>query len=152
MKTIIAIVLILVVGSISMCDYSVYKLIADIPEEAQVENLNRRYAELIEKLDHAIQSSESVLSLAALLEKIEYPEDTIYVEMAYIGKDSEDSEAKSIVVIDQIRARGNKFRAIVNGGGYGRTGNENYLILQHPLKKYEFEHIELRFKRDALPG
>jgi len=144
----VALLLLLVVSSLSMCAYKLYNTFDDFPEQAQVENLNQRYAQLVADLNTSIESSDSAFSLASLLEKINYPTETLFVEMQ-IDK-LEHPDEQDLLIIDNRKAgTSSNLKVVMNGAGYGRTGDQHYWILQHPVNKYGYEHIQLFFERDA---
>jgi len=144
----IAIVLFIVVASVSTCAYKLYQSFDDFPEQAQFENLNHRYAQLVADLNQEITNTDSAYGLASALENIDFPPETLFVEMQ---KDDADNEDESGLIIFDRRALGSsgKMRMLINGGGYGRANGQHFWILQHPLNKHGYAHIEILFEREA---
>jgi len=150
LKVILAIValFVLIAASLSMCAYKLYNTFDDFPEQAKVQNLNKRYAHLVADLNASIDKSDSAYSLANELENISYPTETLYVEMQ--KQNSKNKDDSGLTILDRREAgSASKFRVVINGGGYGRSNNLHFWILQHPLNKYEYEHIEILFERQA---
>ena len=85
------------------------------------------------------------------LENTSYPPETLYVEMQ--KEDSKNKADSGLTILDRRESgSGSNLRVLVNGGGYGRANGQYFWILHHPLNKYEFEHIEILFEREALPS
>ena len=150
MKLVIALALVLVVGTVSMCGFQVYKLIDEFPEEARFENLNRRYANLVTNLNTAIDKSDSAFALANELENIKYPPDAISVSMR---KDDDDEKDEGLSIFNRLEKKNrsgssSRYRAVLNGGGHGSINGQYFLILQHPVERFEYDHIEILFERD----
>jgi len=146
----IAAVLLLVVTSVSMCGYKLYHMIDEFPEQARAENLNQRYAQLVAELNNKIENSDSAYSLANQLENIDYPAETLFVGIQKELDDEADKDHSELPIIDRREANANsKTRVLLNGGGYGRLNDQHFWILQHPLNKYGYDHIELLFERDT---
>lgn len=130
---------------LSTCGYYFYTLYDEFPEEAQLDNLRARYPSLVASLVRAIEVSESTDSLAAQLERIDYPPETLSVALR---NDSEDE----LSIIDRFAPRNKRdanssMRAMVNGSGYGHKNHQHFFILQHPLKQYEYDYIEVLIER-----
>jgi len=162
LKIWIAIALTLVLGSCGFAGYKLhqlYQLFDDMPEEASPENLNFRYADLVNELNRAIDRSTSAYSLASELENIQFPSDALYVAMqseeddspdSHSGLDSQSEDGERLLIFDKLAsARGSRMRLLSNGAGYGRINDQHFWILQHPLKKYGYEYIEMRFERET---
>lgn len=150
MKVIVAIAVLfaLVVASVSMCTYKVYRSFDDFPEQADIKHLNQRYAQLVTDLNNSIEQSDSAYSLASALENINYPTETLYVGMQKEDQDNE-KDTELPIMDRRVAGSGSKMRMLINGGGYGRANGQHFWILQHPLNKYEYEHIEILFEREA---
>ena len=142
-QALIALSLVIAVVGIAIFKYR--KFSSTFPEEARIKNLKQRYADLIDNLNKAIALSDSPFSLAKELEKVQYPDDTLSVSM---NKDSNNK----LSIFNHFQPRkssgyGNSFSETLNGGGYGETNGQQYLILNHPIGKYEYEHIEILIGR-----
>lgn len=118
------------------------------PEEAKVENLRKRYHELLENLKAAVDSSDTELSLLNGLQTINYPEETLFVSLVRSGRNEEDG----ISIIDRTealrKASKNSVRNTHNDGGYGCFDDMHFFILHHETKKYHDSCIVLWFESD----
>ena len=139
------------VMSLVNCRASLYRFYDEFPEQANVEHLRSRIPQVVQDIDAAIANTESALSLASALEKIIYPEEILLVAMHnenYEGR----YDKKRLDIVNQLPDKttdgaNSKLGVVVNGGGYGNTNGQHYWILQQPLKKYNYEYIEIYIKR-----
>jgi len=140
-------ILVLIVASLSTCAHKLYKSIDVFPEQAQAKHLNARYAPLIADLNSSIEKSDSAFSLASALENIDYPPETLFV-----GMQKEKQDNAELLIFDRRKSKsdsGVKMRMLIGAGGYGQSNGQHFWILQHPLNKYDYEHIEILFEREA---
>lgn len=142
-----ALILILIVATISKCAHSLYTMVDDFPEEARIENIQSRYPKLITDLDQAIGKSSSSFSLAAELETLDYPTGTLSVSM-------QNGSDDGLLIINRFTSQGSvdatsTFTAIYNYSGYGEKNGQKFIILHHPLKKYEYDYIEVYIERET---
>jgi len=61
------------------CAYSVYKSHKNFPEYAKKELLYEKYKNYLNSIDQELASSTSLLDFAAKIEKLEHPEEVIYL-------------------------------------------------------------------------
>jgi len=125
--------------ALPMCGYTVYQLIDNFPEEAERDNLYRKYEILIQDIDDAVANAESLLSLGAALEQIDYPAGTIHVG---IWQD------ENVLNIIEAPTSGTKGSLVVNGAGYGHIGSRKFWIIQHDISRFEQDHITIFIERN----
>ncbi len=139
-----------------------YYLHVTFPEEARVENLTSKYAQLVEDLDEAMASSNSSTSLANELKRINYPADTLAVfiqdwsrvrQKPANRKRTKSKMTKEIIIfdnriIDDDVGVLSDFSSMSNGGGYGAKDGQHYWILHHRVDKYGYDFIKLLFERE----
>lgn len=142
MKVLGIIALVLMVIAMPMCGYIIYNTIQEFPEEAQKKNLYNKYAPLISDIDNAIDRTESVLSLAAALETIEYPPGTIHVGIT-------KNDETAIEVIPAPKANTRK-TLVYNGAGYGQIGSVKFWIIRYKLDRYNHDNIEIYIERTPV--
>lgn len=138
-----------------------YYLHVTFPEEARIENLTSKYAQLVDDLDKAMALSNSSESLANELKNIQYPADTLAVfiqdwsrvsRKSVNRKRTKSKMTKEIIIfdhriIDDDVSALSDFSSMSGGGGYGAKDGQHYWILNHRVDKYGYDFIKLLFER-----
>ena len=137
----VGITMLVLFAGLTTCGYKLYQAYDNYPEEAKFENIKSRYRDLVAELDNAIASTDSVRSLEAALDEINYPPDTLKVAMIGDGLNTR-------VINSRLKNASYKLRIAINNGGYGQMGRQAYWIFQYPLDKYEYDSIEIFFERE----
>ena len=145
----------------AMFVFGFYYLHVAFPEEARKENLNSKYAQLLDDLDNAMALSNSSESLTNQLNNIKFPIDTLAVSVQdwsrerikpLTKKRKKRIMTKEIVIFDR-RTSNNKlselsdFSAISDGVGHGAKDGQHYWILHHRVDQYGYDFIEVLLER-----
>jgi len=142
--------LILVVLLMGKCSYSVYTEFKEFPEYAKKEVLHVKYKDLLKSIDETLEKSDSFLSFAANLEKIEKPDDLIYFALKK-NETKKGFEKNDIVdIVKKFEGGGSFNKTLINGAGYGTVEKQNILIIEYSINKYDVEDCIMYFK-DAHP-
>lgn len=139
----ILLVLLLITGGIVKCGHSIYSAVENFPEEAKKENLYRRYEVLIRALDTAIDTNNTKFSLAASLEKIDYPPEIVLVALT-------EKNADPLTIRSNLRNSNptSTHSFIMNGTGYGTVNGQSVWIIDHPLNKCGYDTIKVYLRRE----
>jgi len=93
----------------------IHKLKKTYPEEAQEKNLRARYHQLLDKLNEAVDSGDTELSMLNALQAINYPAETLFVSWVKKHHSAEDG----IFILDRRPshkiASGIRYRSGCNG-------------------------------------
>ncbi len=130
-------VMILLVGK---CSHSVYKSISEdlenFPEYAKKEVIYKKYSNLLASIDNAAKQSDSYLSFAAKLEKIEKPDEMIYFFL--------DSKNESRALLKKFKGMRTS-RLLINGTGYGQVDGQNIVIIDYPVNQHGVKNCLMYF-------
>jgi hypothetical protein len=128
-----ALVLLLFIGAMGILFYVSFK---NFPDRASKEVLHEKHSNYLGEIDQLILESDSHLSLAAKLEKIDRPENIVFLGLEMEG--SELHNDKNIInIFNQLESDSSQSRTIINGCGYGSYGHQDVLIIEYPLEKFE---------------
>lgn len=124
---------VLLVGGCSMLIYK--SATSEYPDYAKKEVVDVQYADLISSIKSSVESSDSRFDLLASLEKINYPENTIYV-----GVQAEDSDDNEFVVLKKFKS-GSSSTFLMNGYGHGSINEQKIIIFSVPNENHGLEDV-----------
>jgi len=113
---------------------AILAMFTNFPEHAEREVVYEKYKELLTSIDTCVADSDSVLSLAAKLEKIEKPNELLYLalEQESIGSDSFDDDEEVIEITRRFQGECTA-RFIKNGSGYGQLNGKPIIIIEYGI-------------------
>ena len=113
---------------------AILAMFTNFPEHAEREVVYEKYKELLVSIDTCVADSDSVLSLAANLEKIEKPTELLYLalEQESIGSDPFDEEENVIEITRRFQGECTA-RFIKNGSGYGQLNGKPIIIIEYGI-------------------
>lgn len=134
-KVIKNIILILILFMIVKCSHQMYVGSTNFPEYASSEALTKKYSNLIAAIDGEVKDAETSLSLGASLEKINYPENIVYVAI--------QTHSSGTIIVKSTPLLSSSSRSIFtkNGFGYGKLGSQEIEIITRPVKKLDIKHV-----------
>lgn len=122
--------ILLMVGS---CSYFIYDGYQSFPEYAKKEVVYKKYSEYIDQLKKRIEESDSTLDLASKLEKMDHPEELIYLALEMESEDMLDDEKIDIVK----KFKKGSYSTFSNGEtGYGTINDVDIIIINYDISKY----------------
>ena len=118
--------------------FVIYKSHQNFPEYAKSEVVYKKYDHLIKQIDDNIMKSDTALSLASNLEKMQLPNNLIYLALEKT-KDNDDfgHNDKNIIEIIKTQDHSSRSTTIINGSGYGTIGNTKILIIDYEIEKFD---------------
>jgi hypothetical protein len=121
--------------------------VLEMPAHITVENIERVHGELIDRVEVAANESDTVFGMLAALEKQQWPDELLAIEVESVG-----GESDSLVFHSKTSGRISK---IINGIGYGtlryRGGNKIEFVAIQPAGNWPYlEDITILLK-DRLP-
>lgn len=120
-------------GSMSFCSYSLYRGYENFPEYAKKDAVYEKYKGLLKKIDECVVRSDTVLSLAANLEKTVTQEEVVYLALVKSeDDDSSDGDGDTIEIIRKYKG-GVTSSSVLNGTGYGKIDGRNILIIEYDI-------------------
>ena len=114
------------------CSFVMYSGFKDYPDYAEAEVLSKKYQKLISDIDGQIENGETVLSIGASLETINYPKNTVYVAL-------EGDDDERIVIIGNDSYSRSTF--IKSGFGYGTFDQQDIVIITRPINKLGLDEV-----------
>ncbi len=113
----------------------------NFPEHVEREVVYEKYKGLLASIDTCVADSDSVYSLAANLEKIEKPNELLYLalEQESIGTDSFDDEEDVIEITRRFQGECTA-RFIINGSGYGQLNGKPIIIIEYDINFPDAKH------------
>ncbi len=139
MKILLAILaaFVLLIGG---CSFFVYKAVnTDYPDYAKQEVVDVVYGNLISSVKTSIDASHSRFDLLARLEKIKYPENTLYVGIKEQEGDDE------FVILKKFESKSSS-TTIVGDYGYGTLNKQEIIILSVSNNKYALKNVVIYLK------
>lgn len=139
MKILLAILaaFVLLIGG---CSFFVYKAVnTDYPDYAKQEVVDVVYGNLISSVKTSIEASHSKFDLLARLEKIKYPENTLYVGIKEQEGDDE------FVILKKFASKSSS-TTIVGDYGYGTLNKQEIIILSVSNNKYALKNVVIYLK------
>ena len=139
MKILLAILaaFVLLIGG---CSFFVYKAVnTDCPDYAKQEVVDVVYGNLISSVKTSIDASHSRFDLLARLEKIKYPENTLYVGIKEQEGDDE------FVILKKFESKSSS-TTIVGDYGYGTLNKQEIIILSVSNNKYALKNVVIYLK------
>ncbi|EDM26800.1 hypothetical protein LNTAR_06129 [Lentisphaera araneosa HTCC2155] len=132
------------------CAYSVYKSHKNFPEYAKKEFLYEKYKDYLNSIDQELASSTSLLDFAAKIEKLEHPEEVIYLCLEKESDfDNHSNDNDEIEIIKKFES-GSKSTYTSNGTGYGRINGQNIVIIKHDVSSQKgLETCVIYFKHES---
>ena len=103
--------------------------------------LSKKYQKLIADIDAQIENGESVLSIGANLETINYPKNTVYVALK---GDEEGDNDETVVIIGNDSYSQSTFTK--SGFGYGTLDQQDIVIIARPINKLGLEEVIVYLK------
>lgn len=116
--------------------YYVYSTYANFPEYAKREVVYKKYEALLDAIDETVKKSNSILDLAANLEKIDMPDELIYLALEKTGKGNLGAEKDLLEILKKFKD-GSVSRMIMNGAGYGRVDGREVIIIEYEIKNFD---------------
>ncbi|MDD7986693.1 hypothetical protein PQO01_17225 [Lentisphaera marina] len=115
------------------CAFGIYKSHKNFPEYAKKDVLYTKYKDYLSEIDHELQESSSALDFAARLEKLNHPDEVIYLCIEK-ERDIHDHSNKSdeIEIIKKFES-GSKSTYTSNGTGYGSINDQDIVIIRHDI-------------------
>lgn len=134
----------ILVGAIATGVYFIEK---DFPDYARKDVVYAAYTDFLGAVDTAVAESDSMLSLAARLEKLERPEELIY--LALEKSDADDFGYGDTERLEIVKSfEDGTFRStLINGTGHGRVNGRNIVIIEHDIDAFELEHCVIYMER-----
>ena len=114
----------------------------NFPEHVEREVVYEKYKGLLASIDTCVADSDSVYSLAANLEKIEKPNELLYLalEQESIGTDSFDDDEEDVIEITRRFQGECTARFIINGSGYGQLNGKPIIIIEYGINFPDAKH------------
>ena len=142
-KVIPFIILGAIVFLFAKCSFVMYSGFKNYPDYASEEVLSKKYQKLIADIDAQIENGESVLSIGANLETINYPKNTVYVALK---GDEEGDDDETIVIIGNDSYSRSTFTK--SGFGYGTLDQQDIVIIARPINKLGLEEVIVYLKHN----
>lgn len=127
-KLILWMVLVVFILIIAKCSHVIYSGFSNIPEYATEEVLTQQYGGLISDIDEQINNGKSLFNVAANLESVTYPENTVAV---FLEQEDEDD-----IFIKGKNPKGTNSTFTVNGFGYGKLGMQDIVIIERSIDQF----------------
>lgn len=108
---------------------------SEYPDYAKQEAVDAKYGNLISSVKKSIKNSTSKFDLLATLEKISYPENTLYV-----GIKAESDDDNDFVILKSFES-GSSSTVIVGEYGYGTLNKQKIIILSVSNRNYGLEDV-----------
>lgn len=138
-KIILFLLLGLVLLLFGKCSHSLYSAFKNFPDYASEEVLSKQYRTLISDIDIQIENGQTIFSIGANLEKINYPVNTVYVAI-------ESDDADDVVIIGNVVSSRSKF--IIGGFGYGTLDEQDVIIIVRPINKVGLDSVVVYLTHD----
>ena len=116
---------------------AILTMFTNFPEHAEREVVYEKYKELLASIDTCVADSDSVLSLAAKLEKIEKPKELLLLALAKEEPFSSDlfDEENWIGVTKRVEGECTA-RFMRNGSGYGQLNGKPIIIIEYDINLF----------------
>lgn len=146
--TFLALILLL----IGKCSVGVYQGFKEFPEYAKKEVLHVKYKDLLKSIDKTVEKSDSFLSFAANLEKIEKPDDLVYFALNKNATKNGVTSPDLVEIVNKLKKPNatSTNKVLINGTGYGQFNGENIVIIEYAINKHDVKNCVLYFK-DSHP-
>lgn len=113
------------------------------PDYAKRDVVYSQYGPLIERVQSAIEASESMYDLAARLEKIPVPDELLYLTLTKEGASFDDDK---IEIVDKLDVRSSSYTLIGNTG-YGRLNDLPVIVIELPVNRHSIEDCLIYLRR-----
>ena len=106
----------------------------NFPEHTEREVVYEKYKDLLASIDTCVADSDGVYSLTANLEKIEKPNELLYLALGQesLGSDLFDEEENVIEITRRFQGECTA-RFIKNGSGYGQLNGKPIIIIEYGI-------------------
>lgn len=108
----------------------------NFPEYAKKEAVYRQYGPLIGDVQAAIDASESMHDLAARLEKLQLPDELLY--LALIKETSSSFDEDKLEIVERIDVRSSSY-TLIDGTGHGKLNDLPVIVIELPVNRHSIE-------------
>lgn len=143
-----ALVLVAVVSLIGLGAFKLFQnftsAVDDFPEYAKKETVYRQYGTFIGKVQAAIDESQTMHDLAARLEKVELPDELLYLTLIKEASNSFDQD--KLEIVERVEVSSSAY-TLINGSGHGTINDMPVIVIQLPVDRHSIEEclIYLRY-------
>ena len=128
----------IVTGIICYGGYHIYERFQNFPQYAQREVTYKKYELLLKDIDACVGKNNTVLSLAACLERIHTPDELMYFALERdVGINGKSDEGKRINIVRNYTESCSQDITVKNGSGYGNIGEQKIIVSHYDIKKFE---------------
>lgn len=120
----------------------------NFPQYAKRDAVYARYGSLIEAIEANIEASESMHDLAARLEKLNAPDELLYLTLTREG-DSFDKE--KLEIVERMEVTSNSY-TLINDTGHGKINGKRVIVIRLPVNRWSLEECFVYLRYQASPA